>query len=761
MRSTCKASESHNSRDTMLLSAPDFAKKPLNYYWRFNQTLHMSSVTPLLFNREGLAGGNVCGPYGRPHGMDNILYGHQAFIQRLQCDNVLEGHLGCVNHLCWNQTGTLLASGSDDANVIVWNYQTKKRLEVIQTKHRLNVFAVCFVPGTNDHVIASGAMDCDVRIHYAPFAQNLTQKFQLHSGRVKDIASSPHVPHVFWSVAEDGLVYQFDVRALPTDDGDNRKNSSSGALINLGKGKHGNSLRGMAMAVHPLDANKVVVACGDSYARLYDRRMLRLQRYGRTRKEAMRSASTAPVEIFSPPHAHMEDYNMIESRRALSSHHGTSIQFNSTGSEILASYHNDHIYLYNVNGNSQPTTLFTRSNGDYQATGSTKGWENGMYMDCWRGPISPSLEQVELLLKEGLEQCKEERFSEAIESFASALGSNLASQESLTRKRLHYGLAQAYMNRNWNADMYLASAHCKCALQLDPNDLEVEQTYIRALWASGRRCQCTLAAHKYAKKYPEHATDVADLLEMGDTLQDTNNTSTRRRSSSSSSSNNSITFAYPIRGRRESTSENESSSNDQVGAENERRNDTSPRPIFYHLAPANDSTFSVPTLLPHTDDEFWTGSCVNDLEVNCDVQRRYIGCANTQTDIKEATFFGPNDAFVVAGSDDGYAYIWQKATGKLITAIKADADIVNCVRSHPTETCLATSGIENVVRLWTPTSAENTCPSKAELQELTKKNQIMIHREWRTQTVIQDPASFLQAMFASEDNEGVSECATS
>lgn len=87
---------------------------------------------------------------------------------------------------------------------------------------------------------------------------------------MKDIASSPHVPHVFWSVAEDGLVYQFDVRALPTNNGDNRKNASSATLINLGKGKHGNSLRGMAMAVHLLDANKVGVACGDSYASLYD-----------------------------------------------------------------------------------------------------------------------------------------------------------------------------------------------------------------------------------------------------------------------------------------------------------------------------------------------------------------------------------------------------------------------------------------------------------------------------------------------------------
>lgn len=29
------------------------------------------------------------------------------------------GHSGCVNRLCWNETGSLLASGSDDRKVCV------------------------------------------------------------------------------------------------------------------------------------------------------------------------------------------------------------------------------------------------------------------------------------------------------------------------------------------------------------------------------------------------------------------------------------------------------------------------------------------------------------------------------------------------------------------------------------------------------------------------------------------------------------------
>jgi len=35
--------------------------------------------------------------------------------------------------------------------------------------------------------------------------------------------------------------------------------------------------------------------------------------------------------------------------------------------------------------------------------------------------------------------------------------------------------------------------------------------------------------------------------------------------------------------------------------------------------------------------------------------------------------------------------------------LKGDADVVNCIQSHPHEACIASSGIESVVRLWSPT----------------------------------------------------------
>ena len=47
------------------------------------------------------------------------------------------------------------------------------------------------------------------------------------------------------------------------------------------------------------------------------------------------------------------------------------------------------------------------------------------------------------------------------------------------------------------------------------------------------------------------------------------------------------------------------------------------------------------------------------------------------------SFMGSRDEYVVAGSDDGRAFVWERATGTLIRVLKADEDIVNCVQVPP------------------------------------------------------------------------------
>lgn len=58
--------------------------------------------------------------------------------------------------------------------------------------------------------------------------------------------------------------------------------------------------------------------------------------------------------------------------------------------------------------------------------------------------------------------------------------------------------------------------------------------------------------------------------------------------------------------------------------------------------------------------------------------------------------------FVVAGSDTGKVLIWDVETALLVATLEDDADVVNCVQPHPSLPWLATSGIEDTIRLWTP-----------------------------------------------------------
>jgi len=84
--------------------------------------------------------------------------------------------------------------------------------------------------------------------------------------------------------------------------------------------------------------------------------------------------------------------------------------------------------------------------------------------------------------------------------------------------------------------------------------------------------------------------------------------------------------------------------------------------------------------------------------------QRFVGHCNLQTDIKEAVFFGQDDSFVAAGSDDGRIYLYDASSGVCLRALVGDDDIVNCIRPHPHLPVLATSGIDSTIKLWSPSS---------------------------------------------------------
>jgi len=95
----------------------------------------------------------------------------------------------------------------------------------------------------------------------------------------------------------------------------------------------------------------------------------------------------------------------------------------------------------------------------------------------------------------------------------------------------------------------------------------------------------------------------------------------------------------------------------------------------------------------------------------------YKGHFSSKT-IKSVNFYGPNSEYVISGSDDALIYIWDKKTTKLLTILEGHDEIVNCIVGHPTQPMIASSGIDNVVKLW---QNLNDYPSSSELEKHKKK----------------------------------------
>lgn len=81
----------------------------------------------------------------------------------------------------------------------------------------------------------------------------------------------------------------------------------------------------------------------------------------------------------------------------------------------------------------------------------------------------------------------------------------------------------------------------------------------------------------------------------------------------------------------------------------------------------------------------------------------YMGHRNSQT-VKGVSFFGPDDDYVLSGSDCGHIFIWRKKGAKLVRLMRGDRRIVNNLEPHPCMPIFATCGIENDVKLWAPTA---------------------------------------------------------
>ncbi|XP_075974110.1 DDB1- and CUL4-associated factor 8 [Anticarsia gemmatalis] len=249
------------------------------------------------------------------------FYGSLHVIYRMKKLHNLLKHKGCVNSINFHPEGHLLASGSDDTNVVVWDWARNIPVQTIKTGHKSNVFQSKFLylNARSQLNIVTCARDGQVRLlqcHPGGGAAACRRRLAAHSRAAHKLHVTPAEPHAVLSAGEDGLVMQCDVRA----DHVSRlfQVRERGATVPL-----------YSVSGHPLEPRSLVVAGRDRFVRLYDTRR-----------------STRPVALYSP--RSFNDSSSAKKKFARTTMHLTCAVYNHDGTEILGSYNDDDIYLFDV-----------------------------------------------------------------------------------------------------------------------------------------------------------------------------------------------------------------------------------------------------------------------------------------------------------------------------------------------------------------------------------------------------------------------------
>ncbi|KAH8349574.1 hypothetical protein KR084_001803 [Drosophila pseudotakahashii] len=293
------------------------------YTWNCDQELLQREHN--IINRIGWRGGHTSAQsFGQGY------YGSRQVVEQLTLLSSLNKHDGCVNCLNFNRAGDLICSGSDDLSIIVWDWANEKALHRFRSGHSMNIFQTKFIDSAGCLDIVSASRDGQVRRSVIPPSGGTIKPMRLytHSDSVHKIVLVPHSRHEVMSAGEDASVKHFDLRA---------SNASTTMLRCV---YHDENERGrvrlFSIAHHPY-APEFCVSGSDDKLRVYDKRKL-----------------TKTLLEMTPSNIEDEKITQI-----------TCAVYNHSGSEILASYSDAGIYLFD-----------------------SRNTKDGEYLHCYEGHIN-------------------------------------------------------------------------------------------------------------------------------------------------------------------------------------------------------------------------------------------------------------------------------------------------------------------------------------------------------------------------------------
>ncbi|KAH3888973.1 hypothetical protein DPMN_013018 [Dreissena polymorpha] len=466
---------------------------------------------------------------------------------------------------------------------------------------------------------------------------------------------------MFWSASEDGSVMQFDLRC-PELCSQNSKN----VLVNL-ESHVGAQIEFKCIAINPTRPELIALGANDPYVRVYDRRMLTCQSLQRSGSQ---SRSTSPeefpllrgcVEYYVPGHIPQKKDDYKKKLRALAA---TYVTFNPDGSELLVNLGGEQIYLFDVNRKRRIekfSSIVISSNSKGSSVNGFSTYSNGTTNGVSKHIHGASQTSSNIKSQDKHKHCRHKDSRKSLSSVVESLKKkanayfekeqynkainlyNQAIMKAPDASMLYGNRAAAYMKRKWDGDVYAAMRDCHSALRLDQNHLKAHFRLSKCLnelqWCS-EAFECL---KHFKSKFPDYASSKAcEQLDKD------------------------------IKAALFSMTDHE-----------EKSSSTASDLFFPKSQPVSEL------------EKIWRA------EAN-DYESRFCGHCNTTTDIKEANFFGSNGQYIVAGSDDGSFFIWEKNTTNIVRVLRGDESIVNCLQPHPSCCLLATSGIDHAVRLWTP-----------------------------------------------------------
>ncbi|XP_038214342.1 WD and tetratricopeptide repeats protein 1 isoform X1 [Zerene cesonia] len=616
----------------------------------------------------GLTVARERGDIGRK--FQNRLLVTRSMIDRLGLESELHGHMGCVNCLEWSKDGSVLASASDDLHVILWDPFRYKQLHNITTGHTGNIFSVKFL---SSDIVATCAADGSVRARNVCGGTSLLE-CACHSGRVKRLAVAPDKPHLLWSAGEDGLVLQHDLR-MP-----HRCNSDcANVLVNL-LNHMGRYAEAKCVAVNPRRPYQLAVGANDFYVRLYDTRMIKLGRlqvgdadfqmnapmsrlmWERQNVRCSRAGHGDPdnnipraaVQYFAPGHLSMEPNDHTYPKKAV-----TYIAFSHDGNELLVNLGSEQVYLYDINSARRPVfveSFIIQHNHGYRE-GEAK---NGTKTDTKNGTSDTKNGTNNGTVIEGSNGTVDQQLPEKVQQMKE--------------------MANELVNRsNYSAAVELYNV----AISECPNCAILYSNRAAALMRRGWSGDTYAAIRDCYKAIKLDANHVKSHFRLAKGLMDLK----RAREA------HECLLYFKDRFPKHATS----------------------HAVFLLQKDINVALESMETQPDEASEEEGQNGSALERQLRSsalDYSHRFLGHCNTTTDIKEANFLGPDANFLAAGSDDGSMFVWSRRSGNIVRCLRADESILNCVQLHPSMFLLATSGIEAVVRLWSPKSEDGSAEGR-------------------------------------------------